>query len=55
MTETQRKSERTQQTLRRAVVDELEKTRQVGQYVVICQNGEPVRLQPEQMPEQGGG
>jgi hypothetical protein len=53
MTETQRKSLRARETLRRAVSDDLEKKRRLGQYAVICRNGRPVQLQPEQMPEQG--
>jgi len=53
MTKTQKQSQRAQKTLRRAVSDALERKGRLGQYAVICRNGKPVRIQPEQMPGQG--
>jgi len=53
MTETQQKAQRARETLRRAVVDDLERKRRLGQYAVIYQNGKPVRIHPDQMPRQG--
>jgi hypothetical protein len=53
MTETQLRSRRAQETLRRAVAEDLEKKRLLGQYAVIFQNGKTVRLGPEQIPQPG--
>lgn len=53
MTETQRKAQRAQEILRRAVANDLEKKRRLGQYAVIFQNGRVVRLLPEQMQVRG--
>ena len=53
MTETQNKAQRARETLRRAVADDLGKKHRLGQYAVICQNGRPVQLPPEQLPRQG--
>ncbi len=52
MTETQRKSRRAQETLRRAVAEDLEKKRRLGQYAVIYQDGKTVHLGPKQIPRQ---
>jgi predicted nucleotidyltransferase len=50
MTEIQRQAQQAREALRRAVAKALDQKRRLGQYAVICRNGKPMRIEPEQLP-----
>ena len=49
MTETQRLSQQAKEVLQCAVAEALERKRLLGQYAIIYQNGELIRLEPKEM------
>jgi len=53
MTEIQRRAQRALEALRRAVASALDRKRRLGQYAVIYRDGKPVRVEPEDIGEQG--
>lgn len=55
MHETQRRSQQAKEVLQRAVIKALEQKRRLGQYAVIYQNGQVVRLEPSENADKGRG
>ncbi len=55
MNETQRLSQQAKEVLQRAVVKALEQKQRLGQYAVIYQNGQLVRLEPGETIEKDKG
>jgi len=51
MNKTQRRARRVRETFRKAVADDLDKKRRLGQYAVVFQNGKVVRIDPEQISQ----
>lgn len=51
MTEIQRRARRVRETLRKAVANDLERKRRMGQYAIVFQNDKVVRIEPEQISQ----
>lgn len=53
MNETQRRSQQAKDVLQRAVIKALDQKRRLGQYAVIYQDGQVVRLEPGETATEG--
>lgn len=52
MTELERRTQEVKEALERAVTEALEKKRRLGQYAVIYEDGQPVRIEGDQLTRQ---
>ncbi len=52
MDEMHQKAQQAVEVLQRAVADELEKKRRLGQYAVVFKDGKTIRLEPDEIPVQ---
>ena len=50
MTDLQQRAQLVTEMLARAVKEALERKRRLGQYAVICRDGKPYRLLPDELP-----